>query len=218
MAALVRADRRTATEGVARWLLAATAAEFAILAATGVLLVLFYRPSASQAWGVHQAHAPVTFAGVVRIGHRLASYLFGLTMLALLVIAISLAAARSLRTRPHGLTVVVAAAAFLVSLGASFTGYLLPWDQLALRAVTVGTNMMGFRPILSGAQIQYVLVDGAAVSLTTFRRWFYVHTVALPLVTVALGVAIVRRLRRRTGIGRAVTPAWDDGTHGPYLH
>ena len=217
MAALVRADRRTATKGAAGWLLAAAAAQFTLLAVTGILLVLFYRPSASQAWGVHQAHTPVTFAGVVRIAHRLASYLFGLTALALLTVTICLAVARSLRTRPHGLTVVAAVGAFVVGLGASFTGYLLPWDQLALRAVTVGTNMMGFRPVLSGAPVQFVLVGGSAVSLPTFRHWFYVHTMALPLLAVALGVAIFRRLGRRNEIGRAVTPAWDDGTHGPYL-
>ena len=56
----------------------------------------------------------------------------------------------------------------------SFTGYLLPWDQLALWAVTVGTNMMGYTPVF-GSQVRFVLLGGVEIGGETLLRWYVLH-------------------------------------------
>ena len=62
----------------------------------------------------------------------------------------------------------------------SFTGYLLPWDQLALWAVTVGTNMMGYTPVF-GSQVRFVLLGGAEIGTDTLLRWYVLHVLVLPV-------------------------------------
>jgi hypothetical protein len=52
----------------------------------------------------------------------------------------------------------------------AFTGYLLPWDQLALWAVTVGTNMMGYMPVF-GSQVRFELLGGFEIGPATLLRW-----------------------------------------------
>ncbi|MCU1462832.1 MAG: putative menaquinol-cytochrome c reductase cytochrome b subunit [Acidimicrobiales bacterium] len=73
--------------------------------------------------------------------------------------------------------------ALFVLAAATFTGFLLPWDQLALWAVTVGTNMKGYTPVF-GSQVRFALLGGVEVTQATLWRWFVVHTIVL---TVALG-------------------------------
>ena len=63
----------------------------------------------------------------------------------------------------------------------SFTGYLLPWDQLALWAVTVGTNMMGYTPVF-GEQVRFVLLGGVEIGTDTLLRWYVLHVLLLPFV------------------------------------
>jgi quinol-cytochrome oxidoreductase complex cytochrome b subunit len=83
----------------------------------------------------------------------------------------------------------------VVGVFASFTGYLLPWDQLALWAVTVGTNMMGFMPIIrNSSQVQYVLIGGSQISVGTLRAWFFIHVLVVPVVLFAVGILAARRL------------------------
>jgi quinol-cytochrome oxidoreductase complex cytochrome b subunit len=77
---------------------------------------------------------------------------------------------------------------------ATFTGYLLPWDQLALSAVQVGTNVRGygvlFRPL-----VRFVFVGGAEVSPDTVIRWLMVHMLVLGPALVSLIVLGWRRQR-----------------------
>ena len=63
----------------------------------------------------------------------------------------------------------------------SFTGYLLPWDQLALWAVTVGTNMMGYTPVF-GSQVRFVLLGTKEIGTETLLRWYVLHVLMLPFV------------------------------------
>jgi quinol-cytochrome oxidoreductase complex cytochrome b subunit len=194
------------------WLSAAAAAEFALLAVTGVYLVFFYRPAASVGWFGTSAHVQpaIRFEEFVRLLHRLASLLMILTALAIAGVGLAMAVARSLRRRGQAMTTTAAVGVALATLCASFTGFLLPWDQLALRAVTVGTSMMGFRAAWS-TQVQYVLIGGAEISPDTLRLWFLVHVLALPAVLVALGLLAVRRILRPERAGR---PGGTGGTGG----
>lgn len=191
----MRGEQRTTTEKVLAWLLAAAAAEFAMLAVTGVYLVFFYRPSASAAWSGTSAHVQpaVRFEEFVRLVHRLVSQLAILTAVAIAGIAVAIAVARSLRRRGQAMTTAAAVGLAVVTLFASFTGFLLPWDQLALWAVTVGTNMMGFRAAWS-SQVRFVLIGGAEISPHTLRLWFLAHVFVVPAVLVALGMLAVPRI------------------------
>lgn len=90
--------------------------------------------------------------------------------------------------------------AVIVAFAAGFTGYLLPWDELSLWAVSVGTNMHGYTPILRGHTARFVLVGSSEVGSGTIDRWFWVHVAAIPLIMVAALTALLvagRRTRRR---------------------
>ena len=193
---LARSERRTPAERALGCLLGAAAAEFAVLAVTGVYLVFFYEPRAASSWGaIGHLRTAVTFGDLVRIVHRLTAVVMVLTVVAIAAIALTMAVARSRRTGRPAVTAVAAVAVAIVGLLASFTGYLLPWDQLALRAVTVGTDMQGFRPIIGlSSQVQYVLIGGAVVSVGTIRFWFVVHVVLVPVVILVIGALVGRRL------------------------
>jgi quinol-cytochrome oxidoreductase complex cytochrome b subunit len=83
----------------------------------------------------------------------------------------------------------------------SFTGYLLPWDQLAVWAVTVGTNMVGSAPIL-GEQSRFVLIGGFDVGQSALIRFYTLHVIALPLLAAIFMAVHFWRIRRDGGLAR----------------
>jgi len=172
----------TATR-VALWVVGAL---FVILLATGIALAFRYRPDVS--FGTRPAPSPLFTARRV---HRLASFFFvpAVGMLAISSIGLFLVRRRSAYLA-YPLSAGVAA------LAAAFTGFLLPWDQLGLRAVTVGTNMQGYVPILRGHDVRFVLIGTSEITDAAFSRWFWLHAVALPLFLVATGVVVALKARR----------------------
>lgn len=156
---------------------------FVLLAVTGVWLSFFYRPTAPEvdlSW--------VTgFRGI----HRWSSVVVVFVLVALLVVCIAEVTQRRATNRHWA----IAAVLLVCGVFLGFTGYLLPWDQLALWAVTVGTNYTGFFSLF-GDEVRYVLVAGVEVGTGTVRAWFVVHALLLPLVFGAL----MWRLRRRTAV------------------
>jgi quinol-cytochrome oxidoreductase complex cytochrome b subunit len=157
------------------WLWRATVAFALVLLATGVWLSFFYRPD-----------APGTPDGVqfVRGVHRLSSVV--VVPLSLVTAVVHVLARRRSWPAATGLVLLMAALAF--------TGYLLPWDQLALWAVTIGTNFRGLVTAAFDDQVKFVLVGSREVSQATIRNWFIVHAAVLP---VALAVCLAA-LRRRS--------------------
>src|SRR5919198_747481 len=81
----------------------------------------------------------------------------------------------------------------------SFTGYLLPWDQLGIWAVTVGTNMAGATPFV-GEQARFLLIGGYEISDNTLVRWYVLHVIAVPLATAVLIAVHFWRIRKDGGI------------------
>jgi quinol-cytochrome oxidoreductase complex cytochrome b subunit len=133
-----------------------------------VWLYFNYQPDAAGAWLDLDAElrSDIRTAHDVRATHRLAGVL--LTWLTPAVCVLALVR----RHRPtHWVGVVVAAFA-VVFVG--FTGYLLPWDQVGMWAVTVGTDLRGFR-FLGGDNVRFVLLDGRQIDAATLLRWLYVH-------------------------------------------
>src|ERR671933_582616 len=81
----------------------------------------------------------------------------------------------------------------------SFTGYLLPWDQLGIWAVTVGTNMAGATPFV-GEQTRFLLIGGYEISDNTLVRWYVLHVIGMPLITAVLMAVHFWRIRKDGGI------------------
>ena len=169
--------------------------EFAILGLTGLWLVFFYRPTADSGsisgLGMHGTG----LVRAVRAVHRGTAVVCLPTAIASAVLVVVDARARRPDWRQGRLALVAGPGLAVVVVAATFTGYLLPWDQLALWAVTVGTDMHGYRQVF-GSQVRFVLLDGTEIGPATLWRWFVLHTVALSLVAVA-GLAVAWHPRRR---------------------
>ena len=83
----------------------------------------------------------------------------------------------------------------------SFTGYLLPWDQLAFWAVTVGSNIAAYMPVI-GEYVRFLLLGGSEVGQMALLRFYVLHIAVLPLVAaIFLGVHFWR-IRKDGGLSR----------------
>jgi quinol-cytochrome oxidoreductase complex cytochrome b subunit len=174
--------------------------EVGILIVTGVALFFVYRPEAAGGWNpVYGGASGIQwFPELVRYLHRWTSALALPTGFAAGVLLVIQAWATVRRLG----AIVLGAALTVAIVAASVTGFLLPWDQLALWAVTVGTNMRGYRPLF-GSQVRFVFVGGGEVGSGTVVRWLLVHMLVLGPAVAAL-VAIA--WRRRRGAPRPVLP------------
>jgi len=87
----------------------------------------------------------------------------------------------------------------LMTLLLSYTGYLLPWDQLSYWAVTVGSNIAKAVPLM-GKQIRFLMLGGNEVNANALLRFYVLHTVILPLVAVLLIAVHFWRIRKDGGL------------------
>ena len=169
---------------------------FIVLTVTGIFLMFFYRPTAAAAWDdIYTLQTSVTFGLLVRNMHRWGAHL--------MVLSVFLHMARvfyhGAYKAPREFNWVIGTILLQMTLLLSFTGYLLPWDQLALWAVTVGTNMMGFTPVF-GEQVRFVLLGGKVIGTDTLLRWYVLHVLLLPFVTVIFMAIHFWRVRKDGGI------------------
>ena len=100
---------------------------------------------------------------------------------------------------PREFNWVIGVVLLTLTLLLSFTGYLLPWDQLAMWAVAVGTNMMGYTPVL-GSQVRFVLLGGVEIGSETLLRWYVLHVLMLPFVIIIFMAIHFWRVRKDGGI------------------
>jgi quinol-cytochrome oxidoreductase complex cytochrome b subunit len=191
----VDGPERTSLQHAQRALLAVLGVLLLALIASGLWLVFRYRPSGS----FRGAHPESTFRSV----HRFSSGVFLLT--ALVTFGVSIAVAVEGRLR-RGLPAWVPALLLLVgAVPAGISGYLLTWDQLALWAVTVGTDMRGYGYLFDGhTPVRFVLLGGSEVGIETMRRWFVAHTIGFPVGLVVVGV-VLARVTRRARVAEAPT-------------
>ncbi len=171
---------------------------FLILTVTGVLLMFYYVPSTTQAYDrMLDLRGAVAFGGFLRNMHRWAAHA--------MVAAVFLHMCRVFFTgsykTPREFNWVVGVVLFLLTLFSSFTGYLLPWDQLAFWAITVGTSIAGYAPLL-GKEMKFVLLGDATVGQEALLRFYVLHIAVLPLV-VSLFVAVhFWRIRKDGGLAK----------------
>lgn len=168
--------------------------EVVVLAVTGVALYFLYRPDAARAWtdayGIGSSLGrEARVAHLLTALHRWVAWLALPTALATAV----LLAVRSRATERVAGGVIIGTGLVVVVLAAQVTGFALPWDQLGLWAVTVGTNITGY-DVLRGDDVRFALIGGTEVAPSTLLKWLVVH-VGLGVVVAGLTALGWRRAR-----------------------
>jgi cytochrome b6 len=158
---------------------------FLIQVTTGILLLFYYRPSAEEAYeSVQFLMTEVEFGWLVRSIHSWGANLMIVTLFIHLFSVLLLKAYR----RPRELTWISGMGLFGVALGFGFTGYLLPWNELAFFATRVGTEIVGVLPLI-GPFLLGLLRGGTEVTGATLTRFYGIHVAVLPaLTTLFLGL------------------------------
>mgnify|MGYP002700358688 CR=1 FL=1 len=100
---------------------------------------------------------------------------------------------------PREFNWVIGVILLFLTLFLSFTGYLLPWDQLAIWAVTVGGNMASYTPVF-GAQIKFGLFAGLEATTATLLRFYVLHVLFFPFIIVIFMAIHFWRVRKDGGI------------------
>jgi quinol-cytochrome oxidoreductase complex cytochrome b subunit len=165
---------------------------FTILLISGTYLMFFYHPAVPQAYfDMHNLSTSVTFGQFVRNIHRWSAHLMVLVVLAHMLRVFYSGAYK----RPRQFNWLIGLVLLLATLGLSFTGYLLPWDQLAFWAITVGTNIAGYVPFL-GDNARKVLLGGPDVGGNALLRFYVLHIYVLPLLLILLLCIHIWRVRK----------------------
>ncbi len=155
---------------------------FGSLFASGMYLMFFYVPSPAAAYGDIQAlQTDVAFGQFIRNVHRWSAHLMVLAVAAHMTKMFYRGAYKA----PREFNWVIGVLLLVLTMLLSFTGYLLPWDQLAYWAITVGSSMAAFVPVL-GDQVQQTLIAGDQVGSATLIRFYVLHVAVLPGMTVML--------------------------------
>src|ERR1700677_853612 len=188
---------------------------FLNLTVTGILLMFYYRPTAEYAYYdivALREHVPL---GIMREIHRWGAHA--------MVIAVWLHMFRVFMTGsykpPREFNWVIGVILLVLTLLLSFTGYLLPWDQLAMWAITVGTNMARATPFMGyegpgasmiqiggvhlvngGSDIHFALLGGHFVSEATLLRFYLLPCVGVPILAATLMAIHFWRVRKDGGI------------------
>jgi quinol-cytochrome oxidoreductase complex cytochrome b subunit len=171
---------------------------FMILVVTGILLMFYYVPSTTQAYDrMLDLRGTVAFGIFLRNMHRWAAH--GM------VAAVFLHMCRVFLTGsykpPREFNWVLGVLLLLVTLFLSFTGYLLPWDQLAFWAITVGTSIASYAPLV-GKQMKFLLLGDATVGQEALLRFYVLHVAVLPAVLSLLVAIHFWRIRKDGGLSR----------------
>jgi quinol-cytochrome oxidoreductase complex cytochrome b subunit len=172
-----------------------------VLTVTGLALMLYYFPYPAEAYrSMKDLQFVVTFGVVLRNMHRWSAHA--------MVVVVFLHLCRVFWTGsykpPREFNWVAGVGLFLLTLALSFTGYLLPWDQLAFWAITVGTNIAAYAPVF-GERLKFLLLGGHVIGPMTLLRFYVMHCVFLPLAAAALISFHVWRVRK-DGLSGAPEP------------
>jgi cytochrome b6 len=179
---------------------------FIVLGVTGVLLMFYYHPAVPQAYRDMKDLRFVVSNGVfLRNLHRLAAQLMVLAVFWHMFHVFYRGGYRP----PHEFNWVVGVVLLLVTLFLSYTGYLLPWDQLAFWAITVGTNIVSAMPFI-GRRVRFISLGGNLVGENALLRFYVLHCVVLPLIAVVLVAIHFWRVQKDGGL----TVPEEDGGKG----
>ncbi len=168
------------------------------LTVTGVLLMFYYVPSIERAYqDIQELETNVRFGQLLRNMHRWMAH----AMIILVLLHMMRVFYTGAYKPPREFNWVVGVVLFILTLLLSFTGYLLPWDQLAFWAITVGTTMVGSAPVL-GDESKFLLLGGFSVGPNALIRFYTLHVIGLPLVISIFMAVHFWRVRRDGGLAR----------------
>jgi quinol-cytochrome oxidoreductase complex cytochrome b subunit len=187
------------------WLGTISAALLLLLTLSGFPLLFLYVPSVERAYAsVKDIEWVVTFGSWIRSVHRLgAHFMVALVFLHLVRVFLTGAYKNGVgQGQKREWNWVIGVVMLLLTLFLSFTGYLLPWDQLAFWAVTVGTNIASSIPLV-GPTIRELLIGGRAIEQPTLIRFYVLHVIVLPALLGVLFVYHMWRIRKDGGLARA---------------
>lgn len=155
---------------------------FMIQVVTGILLLLYYRPTAEAAFeSVQFIMTEVRFGWLIRSIH---SWAANLMIAAAFIHMFSVFFLKAYR-KPRELTWVSGALFLFLALGFGFSGYLLPWNELAFFATKVGTEIVAVVPLIGGFLLKF-LRGGEDVTGATLTRFFGFHVAVLPMITTLI--------------------------------
>lgn len=155
---------------------------FTIQAITGVLLALYYKPTPDEAYtSVVFIMNQVRFGWLIRSLHFWGANLMIATVILHMLRIYIMGAYKP----PRELNWVVGMFALFMTLGLGFTGYLLPWDQLAYWATTVGTEIAASVPLVGGV-LSELLKGGPEISDVTLTRFYGIHMLVLPASLIGM--------------------------------
>jgi ubiquinol-cytochrome c reductase cytochrome b subunit len=160
----------------------ATLTVFVVQVITGTILATYYSPSPDHAYdSVRYISERVASGGLLRGIHHWAASAMVVLIVAHMIRVFAVGAYKY----PREANWLLGVGLFVVVMGFSFTGYLLPWDQKAYWATAVGTNIAGTTPLIGGA-IVALLRGGAELGAATLARFYAFHVLWLPLLLVVL--------------------------------
>lgn len=189
--------------GYSFWLGTISAVLFLILTITGGILMFLYVPSVERAYlSVKDLEYSMSFGWFLRGLHRISAHLM-VAVVFLHMVRVFLTGGFKNGVKAVGqnrpLNWIIGVALLLITLLLSFTGYLLPWDQLAYWAITVGTNIASSAPVF-GEFSRFVLLGGTTIEQSTLIRFYVLHCFILPLLTAALVGYHMWRVRKDGGL------------------
>jgi quinol-cytochrome oxidoreductase complex cytochrome b subunit len=163
-----------------------------ILAVTGVLLLFVYTPSPDAAYDSMIAlQTEIYFGNLIRNLHHWSGNL----MVVVGVLHLLRVFYTAGFTRPREFNWVMGITLLLLIVAANFTGYLLPWDQLAYWAVTVGTSLLDYIPLVGGA-LTSLLLGGPEVGAATLTNFYGLHIAVIPLAIFGIVSFHIWRVRK----------------------
>jgi cytochrome b6 len=182
--------------------------------ATGILLLLYYRPSAGEAFeSVKFIVSQVEFGWLIRNLH---SWSANLLILMAFVHLFSTLFLRSYR-KPRELTWVTGVLLLFIMMGFGFSGYLLPWNELAFFATKVGTGIAGAVPFVGDFLVRF-LRGGDEVTGATLTRFYGLHVAILPaMTTVVLGIHLLFIQRQGMSVPPSVEAREKAGARTPQI-
>ena len=167
-----------------------------VLVFTGILLEINYTPSPEQAYlDILNLRSSVWFGDLIRNLHHWSANLLVIVAVLHLLRVFFTGAHRP----PRELNWLIGVGMLVLVLAANFTGYLLPWDQLAYWAVTVGTSIISYVPLI-GPALSRLLLGGPEVGAETLLNFYAMHISIIPISIVVLMSYHFWRVRKDGGL------------------
>ncbi|HYL28695.1 MAG TPA: cytochrome b N-terminal domain-containing protein [Gemmatimonadales bacterium] len=196
----------------------ATLTVFVVQVVTGIVLATFYSPSPDHAYSsIEYIQRQVTSGSLLRGIHHWAASAMVILVLAHMIRVFSMGAYKY----PREVNWLLGVALFIVVLGFSFTGYLLPWDQKAYWATAVGTSIAGTTPVIGSAVVS-ILRGGGELGAATLSRFYAFHVLWLPgllglVLLLHLALVVKQGIAPRTqALEEGAPPRTDDPAYPGY--